>query len=221
MCWRQVILLVALASTVVAEPVPPLDTVGRVGEDPLAATILAERYIRVDGTGSVAVPCASARAVFAREDLLDQVQAEYARLLAPGEKPEFVVSQTAPGTYAYTNRKEETSVIRELLRGDAGDGERFEVIYHVNGQRFFGTFRSLIHVQIAPAGDADTTYRVVVYAYPESALPRFFARHLGLVERYFHGKTSDMEALATRICTRLFAADATSAPPPPQLTQTP
>jgi hypothetical protein len=184
-----------------------LDTDGLVGEQPLAREVLARRHIRVDGAGNVPIDYRNAVTTFANEGLLDAVQAEYARQLPPGEEPEFVVHETAPGTFAYANAKGETSTLRELYRGTSGTNQ-FAVVYHVQGRRFFGDFQSLIHIEIAPAAATSTVYQASVYAYPESAVPRFFARHLGLVDRYFRSKTADIEALATRICIRLCAPPA-------------
>lgn len=189
--------LLTAGIVVAGEPVLPV-----AGEDARVQAVLSRRYIPVEGAGAVAVRYEDALATFGRADLLDEVQAEYVRMLKPGEEPEFVVQCTGPGAYAYENAHGQRSEIHELHRGASGTN-RFEVVYHVAGERFFGQFQSLIHVGIVPSGSDRTAYDVRVYAYPESALPRFFARHLGLVERYFKHKTRDMESMAARIVTRL------------------
>ncbi len=189
------VILAATMRTAGAQTLP-------VADDPRVAAVLQQRTINASGNGAVPIHYADIVSAFSREDLLDQVQAEYARMLKPGQKPEFVVQKTGPRTYAYKNRKHEHSEIHELFRGAAGTN-RFEVEYYVSGERFFGKFQSVILVGVAPQDGAHSTYDVQVYAYPEAALPRFLARHLGLVERYFKSKTRDMERMATQICTRL------------------
>jgi hypothetical protein len=173
---------------------------------PLAAAVLARDTIDVHAEGTAPVPFAQALAMLDRPDLLDAVQAAYTGMLPAGERPEFEVQTTGPGRYHYVNRSNQRSDITELLRGATADGASV-LAFHVSGQRFFGAFESVLRVEARSTADGLTRYKVDVYAYPVSTVPRFLARHLRLVERYFHGKTRDMIPLVTRICTELCAAE--------------
>ena len=64
--------------------------------------------------------------------------------------------------------------------------------------------RDLVTGEAGPEEDA-CTYKVIVYAYPENAVSRFFARHLGIAERYFHQKTKDITALSIAISKHLLS----------------
>jgi anti-sigma B factor antagonist len=183
-----------------------LSSGGAAGTLPLAdhvivRSLMARHYIPVELQGEIPVPFAVVLYLFERDDVLTVIQEEYARLLPPGEEPEFVVQQDAPNQWSYINRKNQPSVITELYRDVSGEGEA-ECLYYTTGRRFFGDFEALTHVQIFDMGDR-IRYEVRVYAYPESDTVRFFARHMGLVRRYFVDKTSELTDLTIRIGANL------------------
>ena len=181
-------------------------------EHPLVSSVMTSRYIHVVNTGAMELTYGDAIAVFSRTNLLADVQSSYASMLPDGEKPEFEVIQTSPTAYYYINKNDERSDIEEVRRAIIlGDDARCDVVYAVAGARWFGTFRAVIHVVVTPGDDGGVCFRSDVYAYPNNRAVRFFARHLGLVERYFTSKSSDMAALITRIGHRLV----TSTPPFP------
>lgn len=177
--------------------VAALDTGARVGDHEAARRILARNPIRVEAQGEVPIAYSLAVRLFASPSLLADVQDEYARLLPPGEKPEFVITQTAPDTFYYVNKSGQETEIRELHRGEH-DGPTVEVVYHAKGRRFFGDFQALIHI-VAEPRDGGTAYTTRVYAYPENSVSRFFARHLRLVHLFFNSKTVEIEKLSIRI----------------------
>jgi len=168
-----------------------------------SAALLGKHTIPVHRTGTLAVNPSMACDLLARTNLLALVQEQYARQLPVGQTPEFAIQHTGTNTYAYVNRHGQRSEITEVGRlalVDAG----FAILVYAFGERDFGRFESLTYVTVAPAPDvAGCRYEVVVYAYPHSAVRRFFARHLGLVERYFRNKTTEMEALVTHLCVAL------------------
>jgi hypothetical protein len=190
---------------VLAGPALALDTAVRVGADEAAQRVLARNPIRVEARGSVPIAYPDAVRMFSSTSLLADVQAEYARLLPAGETPEFVISQTSPVDYHYVNRSGQETAIRELHRAEH-EGPVTEVVFHARGRRFFGEFEAVIHIGAAPAEDG-IRYTTRVYAYPENAFSRFFARHLRLVKLFFHNKTEEIEKLAVRISQSLGRAE--------------
>ncbi len=186
-----------LAWLLAAHVVVALDTDARVGDHEAARRVLARNPIRVEARGEVPIAYADAVRMFASPTLLADVQVEYARLLPPGEKPEFVITQTAPDAFHYVNKSGQETEIRELHRGEH-EGPTTEVVYHAKGRRFFGDFQAVIHIAAAPSGEG-ITYTTCVYAYPENSVSRFFARHLRLVHLFFNSKTAEIEKLSIRI----------------------
>lgn len=168
-----------------------------VADHPLVEGVLSQHYIPVDLAATVPVPFAVVTHLFEQDDILDLIQEEYARLLPPGDQPEFVVQQDGLNRWSYVNRNNQPSVITELFRDTARPGEA-EAVFHTAGKRFFGDFEALTHVRLYEAGDA-SRYVVKVYAYPASRAVRFFARHLGLVRRYFEEKTMELSSLTAEI----------------------
>ncbi len=173
-----------------------------------SVALLTKHTIPVNRTGTLAIDPANACALLARTNLLDLVQQQYARQLPAGQSPEFVVRNTGTNTYAYVNRHGQHSEITEVGRLPlAGDG--FAILFYTFGERDFGTFESLAYVTVAPASASGRCrYEVAVHAYPHGRVRRFIARHLGLVERYFRDKTSEMEALVTELCQALCKLEA-------------
>lgn len=167
-------------------------------ESPLYRSVAETEYIEIRGEGTLDVPCEAVQALFGRSDFLDTVQQAYADLLEEGEKPEFVVEQRATGHWAYVNKRGHHSEIRELYRLCA-PREGAHLVLYAEGERFFGRFRAVIEMEVVPVDDKSVSYRVKVYAYPENVVSRFFARHLGLAERFFRDKTDEMTDLVCRI----------------------
>lgn len=199
---RVILLLTVLLAGPVAFALPtPL----RVEGDADARAVLSRPCIVVTATGHVELPYNGLARAFASENLLGNLQREYALQLPAGEEPEFVIVQTQPGHYHYVNRVGQESYLREVHR-HAHEGPTTELVLHTWGQRFFGRFEAVIHVAVRPDGEGRTAYDAVVYAWPDNGVSRFLARHLGLVERYFRSKTREMEALSTRIGAALCAS---------------
>lgn len=186
-----------------------LDTAARIGADAAAKRVLAHNPIRVETRGQVSVPYANAVKMFSSPTLLADVQVEYARLLPPGQQPEFVITQTDSNGYFYVNRSGEQTVIRELHRGEH-EGPITEVLFYAKGRRFFGEFEAVIHIGAVPENEG-IGYTARVFAYPENSISRFFARHLRLVQLFFHRKTAEIETLAVRISQGLTRTDVASA----------
>lgn len=173
-----------------------------VASDERAARVLESDPIRVEARGCVDLAFPAALAVFLSDDGLLQVQAAYAALLPAGEEPEFTIEQASPRHYFYVNKRGQRSDVFELFRRQTG-ARRLEVVYYVTSTRFLGPFKALVHVTATDAGAAGVGYHLDVYAYPERAVPRFFARHLHVVERFFRRKSDHMVELTTAVFRQL------------------
>jgi hypothetical protein len=173
--------------------------------DEQSLSLLDRDFIFTQTSGAVPVPVGSAIAVLQQPDFLSRVQDEYADTLPPGESPEFTINQSSPTNWYFINAKRERTDITEAARFMTRDGV-FDLAYYTEGRRFFGNYRALIHIRLSGSGEA-TDYQAAVYAYPENGISRFFARHLKLVERYFHSKTGEISEIALHIAARLCDTD--------------
>jgi hypothetical protein len=184
------------------------ETVALVTDD-LSCGLLAKKIIFAGTGGTVPVNIESAISVLQQPSFLTSVQDEYARMLPPGNRPEFAVQQSSTNTWFFINGHQERTDITEVSRRMTGS-DKFDLVYYTQGRRFFGFYQALIHIRLAGAGDS-TSYTVAVYAYPENGFSRFFARHLNLVKKYFHSKTGEISELAVQISTRLCNPESTDA----------
>jgi len=172
---------------------------------PLYQSVATAHVIRVEGEGVVEVAYPTAQALFEKDDILDAVQEAYAALLPEGERPEFEVVSGGDRTWSYVNRHGERSRVVELHR-DIRPEERAFLVYFTEGERFFGSFRAVIEITVTPTDAASSRYDVRVLAYPERSVSRFFARHLGIAERFFRSKTREVTDLTVTICRFLMPA---------------
>jgi len=193
---------VLLFASLIVSSAQALDTLSLLGDGPSRTLLVMKKPIYAETTGSVPVKFPDALVVFEQPDLLQSVQDAYCELIAENGKPEFTIEQTSTNTYFYINRKNERTDITEVLRERTSE-TAVDVIYYSVGERFFGKYEAVIHVQITDDDGEHTHYTASVYAYPENAFSRFFARRLGLVERFFRNKTSEMTGLITQITYNL------------------
>jgi hypothetical protein len=166
--------------------------------DSPARELLDKNCIRAATSGVVPVPYDSATRILDQQDLLQIVQAEYARSISKEGSVKFPIIQTATGQFHYVNEKGQRTDIVELHRSRSEEGA-FDIILQASGKRFFGRYDVIIHVQFQDASDEGLVYTAQVHAYPHNGPMRFFARKLGSVERYFRKNTSKIELLACSI----------------------
>ncbi len=167
-----------------------------------AAQLLTNNCIRVDLTGKLDVEMSAIVHLLSRDNLLEEIQREYAVILPAGEKPEFEIKLAASNHYYYVNAKEQRSDIVEVSRQEVEQG-RMRGAYYTSGRRFFGQFEAITIIDIHQNEQNDVIYDVHVLAYPHVAISRFFARHLGLIERYFVSKSQELESLTVAICRNM------------------
>jgi hypothetical protein len=190
-----------MAGLMIAVSAQALDTLPLLPSGAAQTLLEKKKPIRAEAAGTVPAEYGAAMLVFESPSLLTDVQAAYASLLPDGEKPEFLIQQAAPKAWFYINRKGERTDITEIARKQTSD-TAFDIIYYSAGKRFFGDYQAVIHVQISKDAE-QSRYAAMVYAYPENAFSRFFARRLGLVERFFKKKTAEMSGIISTITCNL------------------
>jgi hypothetical protein len=164
-------------------------------------TLLSRNPIHLTGGGRVEIAFQDAVDILDREDLLTAIQLGYAALLPEGETPEFTVTKTGPGTYHYVNRKGQETSIEEVMTQTVPE-KSVEVALYSEGTRFFGPYQSLCQIRVVPAGEGQVDYQVTVYARPDSAAVRLFAR-VTPVELYFRHKLNEMTGLVIAVCNQI------------------
>jgi hypothetical protein len=169
------------------------------GTSELVLSVTTNHYIPCGLTGRIDIAFADAVTMFQQPDLLDLIQTEYARQLPKGEKPEFTIKSCGTNAWSYVNKDKQYSEIHEISRAVTASNDCVDLVYYSRGKRFFGWFRAAIAVRLTRADAESSAYEVKVWAFPESTVSRFFARHLGLVEDYFREKTDSMTALTVKI----------------------
>ena len=183
-------------------PVLALDTLALLEAGPSKTLLEDKKPIYAEAKGSVPVNFDAALQVLRHPDFITHVQDAYCELIDEDGTPEFTIQKTSTNTYFYVNRKDERTDITEVLRRETAEG-CFDIILYSAGKRSFGKYQALIHIQVVKDGKNKSHYVAAVYAYPENAFSRFFARHLGLVERYFKKKTGQMTGIVTTITCSL------------------
>ena len=184
----------------------PLDTMALLDEGPSRTLLEGKKPIYAETSGRVPVNYSQALEILQQPGFMNNVQEAYTNLIDEDGTPEFTIQQTSANCYFYVNRKWERTDITEIMRRNTS-ADRFDIILYSTGQRFFGNYEALIHVRVKADGEGASTYVAAVYAYPENAVSRFFARHLGLVDRYFRKKTVHMTDMITTITCSLCGQD--------------
>jgi len=207
--WRDWLRLSALGALLLA--MPPAHG-GDINEAAFAALtshdaacrdLLARRTIRVHSRGVIHMDFAVALDLLRNDSFIDRIQEAYAASLPEGQTPEFVITPVAgERTWSFVNRHGQHSRIDEVARVVTEQGQ-LRVAIHASGARFFGRFESLTLIEAWAGDDGSACYVVLVHAWPQGALPRFFIRRLGLVERFFRDKTREIESLGVQIGRRL------------------
>ena len=177
--------------------------------DDLAACLIAQRVLSnacltCGSSGTVDISFETALAVVGRDSLLVDVQRAHAATLAPGQKAKFAITQPASNTYHHVNSKKRVTRIRELRRVTDGH-DKFDILFYVTGDRFFGRFEALVHVVVRRVNDNEVRIQGVLYAYPHSAPVRFIARRRP-VRAYFRKETDEVTGRGIRILRDLCAA---------------
>jgi hypothetical protein len=214
---KQVLQVITIALTMVSRHASGMDTAALLG-DSAAGELLSKKCIRAETAGIVPVRFDDAASVLKQPGLVQAVQKEYARSVARDGKVQFPIIKTAPGTYHYVNKKNQKTQITELVRKQTAK-DTFDMVYHAEGKRFFGKYEVIIHLRAIDADAAGVVYTAQIHAYPRNGPMRFFARRLGVVERYFRKKTDVITDISTRICTGLCDELACAHPTDPHVLQ--
>jgi hypothetical protein len=171
---------------------------------PLAQAVLSNNCIVVAASGQVDVAWAQAHDMLGRRRLLDDVQRAYVASRPAGKKIAFTIT-ALPGVtnkWHYLNKDHEPSDIVEIARFGP-DAACAELLFRVDGERFFGNFQMVFAVRAWPDGPDKTRYYADIWAYPENGAVRFFVRQLGLIERFFRKKTGELEQIVRDVVLQL------------------
>lgn len=191
-----------LVAGLIAVSATALETVPLLPDGASKELLQNKKPIRAETEGYIPIRFFEAEAIFDEPALLKNVQDAYCELIAEDGEPEFTIEQASTNAYYYINRKGERTDITEVVRRKTAENA-YDIIYYSAGKRFFGNYQAVIHVRVEGAGDARCRYVASVYAYPENAVSRFFARRLGMVERFFRNKTREMTGIITTIACSL------------------
>ena len=168
----------------------------RLQDRPEAVAVLDANPIQVKLCDATEVPYEQVLWILGLPDALSALQAAYVRTLPAGTAPEFEVRRMehVEGGYFYINRQKERTEVLEIVRGRDDQG-RVDLLYFARGRRFFGDFSAVIAVLVMPDGDGTSRYQASIFARPDDATVRFFARHLHLVEMFFRTKTAELNRI--------------------------
>ena len=188
---------------------PSLDPVGSLLEtNSYAVSVLEKKNIYVEVAGSIDVKFATALRALKQEDLLGQIESAWEA--TQNEEIYFKINQEDDVTYSYIDRKGHPTTIIEIGRffTTRADGkQQLDMLFYSKGKRFFGHFEAISKMTAWPSDtEGETTYSSCVYAYPKNGFSRFFARHLGLVDRFFRKETKVIEDYAADISRYIASA---------------
>jgi len=170
-----------------------------------ARDLLAKKSIVLAAEGDVNTSFAGAMRLLRRQQLLPLLQRVYAEILPEGEIPEFTIEERGAGRYGYTNGQGQETEIEELCRQETVC-PGMVLVYYSSGRRFFGFFQALTAVEVRPAADGRTRYRMQARVWPENTISRWVAR-TGVVEWFFERKAAELTRLAAEICAALPESD--------------
>jgi hypothetical protein len=133
-------------------------------------------------------------------ELVRRIQQDYRRSISKDGTVDYPILDSGHGSYYYVNEKKQRTDISELYRVQTSESS-FDLAYHAEGNRYFGSYEVLIFVRIIDAGPAGAVYTASVHAYPHNGPIRFLARRFGTVEKYFKRKTRTIAWVSQRMCS--------------------
>lgn len=148
-----------------------------------AAELLDRKCIRSESCAVRPVRYDSVLRYLEPPDLLQRLYADYLRTYGEHKAARPLV-RTGPQSYSYAAGTKKETAVTELYCG-ASSAQTYDFVYYVEGRRM-GRYEMLVHVRVIDAGPAGTAYAGSMYAYPHSGPVRFFVRHFGRLEQYFH-----------------------------------
>lgn len=160
--------------------------------------LVEQKCIVLTAEGTADIAFQDAGTLLGRADLLTLIQQGYAATLPEGKQPEFAVSELAAGKYQYVNRHGQRTYIEEAGRKTVA-GDKVLLAFYSAGCRFFGEYRSVCQVEVVPLDAGRVAWSVLVYARPDSAAVRLFAK-LTPVETFFRRKTRELTGLTVQVC---------------------
>lgn len=166
-----------------------------------AARILNKKCLRTSIAGIIPAAHEDVVLYLDQPRLIPRLQRSYSTPTGGGPS----IIERSPGSYYYVNKNESrTEIYERFCRATADD--TYDLILQAYGKRFFGSYDVIIHIQFIDTQMKSTTYTAEVYAFPRNMALRFFARRLGIVERYFKKNTPFIARIAQRVAAEINAS---------------
>ncbi|MEI8243549.1 MAG: hypothetical protein WCI17_09810 [bacterium] len=153
-------------------------------------------------TGEVAVAYERVYAVLMRSNILEDVEAAYLRELPAGADTNLMITPVGTNGLYYFDWKDERAEVRDVWRR-TDTNSFFEGGYVMTGERYFGSFESVMNLRVQRTGTGQASFRADVFVYPHNGLIRFIFNNLLSVEDYFRDTLIEMSDEIKRICTSL------------------
>jgi hypothetical protein len=169
--------------------------------DEAALKVLNRKCIRLGTSEVLPIRFETAVAILSGDELIEQVQAEFGRTISKDGTVDFPIIQDSPGVYHYVNENGKRTDLREIYRKQT-DNVSYNYIVQANGQRFFGGYDVIIHLQIVDLKEMGIAYSVAVHAWPRNWLTRTSHR-IGLTQDYFRRKMKLISWVAREIALGL------------------
>ncbi|MEI6211923.1 MAG: hypothetical protein WCR06_09910 [bacterium] len=158
-------------------------------------------------TGGVAVAFERVQAVLMHTNILKDVEASYLRELPAGAQTNLMITvQRAKGHYT-VDWKDEQAEVRDVWR-QTDTNNFLEGGYVVTGERFFGSFETVMTIRVQRTPEGQACFRADVLIYPHNGLVRFLFNNLFSVEDYFRDVLVEMSEEIKRVCINLCKAQA-------------
>jgi hypothetical protein len=171
-------------------------------KDDASRELLNRKCIHLGTSEVLPIRFETACAVLAQPELVDGLQAEYARSVSKNGKVDFPIIGNGPGRCYYINEKGRRTDITELYRRQT-NAHSFDYIILAEGKRLFGGYDAIIHLQVIDAGPAGIVYSVSSHTYLHNGLTRFSARNLSPVRKHFRTQMRIISYVAREVGTGL------------------
>ncbi len=159
-------------------------------------------------TGTVAVAFDQTREVLLAPDILEKIEAMYRRELPDGEPGKLEVTRLETNGHYRVRWKTDLAVVRDVWRA-TDTNHFFEGGYVITGERFFGSFETVMAVRVARTPEGQSSFLADILVYPHNGFIRFLFSNLISVEGYFRRTTAELSAEFQRVCTSLCRENAT------------
>lgn len=165
-------------------------------------------------TGEISVAYARVYGALMLSNMLENVQAVYLHELPAGAKTNLLITPQGGRGHFRVEWNGEPADVRDVWR-QTDTNNFFEGGFVIIGERFFGSFETVMNIHIQRMEDDHASFRADVLIYPHNGVIRFIFSNVLSVESYFRRTMQDMSAEMKRLCTSLAQQDVAPAPAAP------